>query len=255
MSKQRILFLGSKPVGHFALSYLINQSDNLNCEVVGILTNDNLRFDSKLSIIALAEASNIPIYQNLDDIISLENIDFLISVQYHLILKKWHLDVAKKLALNLHVAPLPEYRGCNQFSFAIANGDTEFGTTFHKMEVGIDSGPIIAERRFAIPEGAYIKELFELAYSESKLLFADQIDKILTGNYEMTSQKEYFDKRKQGLHYRKDIETLKQINIPQEYILKIRATAMEGFEMPYTLDGDKKIYHIPEEILSKIQNK
>ena len=66
------------------------------------------------------------------------------------------------------MAPLPEYRGCNQFSFAIVDGKKEFGTTLHKMEEGIDNGDIIAESRFDIPENCFVKELYELTYKTSR---------------------------------------------------------------------------------------
>jgi len=216
MNKQKILFLGSKPIGHFALNHLIKNAENLNCEVVGVLTNDNQRFDKNLSIVALSTESNIPIINDLDSIVEMSDIDYLISVQYHLILKKQHIDVARKLAINLHLAPLPEYRGCNQFSFAIAHGDTEFGTTLHKLEEGIDSGPIIAERRFSIPQGAYIKQLFDVTVEESKKLFEKQIGNVLNGNYNLTPQVDYRGKRKEGIYYRKDIQQLKQIDLPLE---------------------------------------
>ncbi|MBK8684503.1 MAG: hypothetical protein IPN26_05660 [Bacteroidetes bacterium] len=72
--------------------------------------------------------------------------DFLISVQYHQILNERHIQKARTLAINLHMAPLPEYRGCNQFSFAILDQYPEFGTTLHVMDERIDHGDILFEK-------------------------------------------------------------------------------------------------------------
>ena len=60
------------------------------------------------------------------------------------------------------MAPLPEYKGCNQFSFAIIDEVNEFGTTIHEIEASIDSGPIIAEKRFFINNNLWVKDLYEL---------------------------------------------------------------------------------------------
>ena len=130
-----------------------------------------MRFDKSLSIKSLANDYDIPFIEELDLILDLENIDFIISIQYHLILSQKHIDVAKKLALNLHMAPLPEYRGCNQFSFAIFNNAKIFGTTLHMLESGIDNGAILAERRFQIKKGVDVKSLYDKTFDESIQLF------------------------------------------------------------------------------------
>lgn len=48
--------------------------------------------------------------------------------------------------VNLHLAPLPAYRGFYAFSHAIANGEDNFAVTLHYVDEGIDTGPIIATR-------------------------------------------------------------------------------------------------------------
>lgn len=45
--------------------------------------------------------------------------------------------------VNLHLSPLPHYRGFYSFSHAIANGETDFCVTLHYVDTGIDTGPII----------------------------------------------------------------------------------------------------------------
>src|SRR5580693_1910052 len=99
---KNILFLGSKPIGYRCLQHIINNREKLKVDITGVLTNDNVRFDKSLSIKKLCEENKIKIFQKLDDILSLQNIDFLISVQYHEILKKNHIAVARELAINLH---------------------------------------------------------------------------------------------------------------------------------------------------------
>lgn len=246
---KRILFLGSKPIGYRCLEYLLKHQTELGAEVVGVLSNDNARFDASLSVRSLAKSNNVHFYENLDDILELTDVDFILSVQYHLILKEPHIRVAKEMAINLHMAPLPDYRGCNQFSFAIYNGAREFGTTLHRLEPGIDNGDIIAERRFAMTGSELVNELYQTTFEESIKLFEENIADILSGNVKLTPQSSLIEERGSHLYYRKQIAELKTIDLndgADEIVRKVRATAMPGFEPPFALVDGKKYYLIPE---------
>ena len=116
----------------------------LDLKVIGVLTQARKEFGGDNDLAGLATAHNIPVLNSLDE---LPECDFLYSVQYHEILKQEHINKATKLAVNLHMAPLPEYRGSNQFSFAIIEGRSEFGTTIHQMDARIDHGDILFQKR------------------------------------------------------------------------------------------------------------
>ena len=148
---KRILFLGSKRVGYHSLKYLIDNQEELDIEIVGVLTDPIARVDTTYNLKSLAQENGLKVYPDLEFLDEGAKSDILISVQYHRILKKSHIDYGK-VAINLHMAPLPEYRGCNQFSFAILNGDQEFGTTFHILDEGIDNGDILFERAVYLPD-------------------------------------------------------------------------------------------------------
>lgn len=246
---KKILFFGSKPIGYECLHFLLQNATRLNCKVVGVLSNDNQQFDNSLSIRKLTNDYAITFIDELDEILEIKDIDFIISVQYHLILRQKHIDVANVLAINLHMAPLPEYRGCNQFSFAIFNQAKIFGTTLHRLESGIDNGAIIAERRFEINKGQEVKSLYDRTFEESVQLFQENIGSILSGNYTLKDQSSLLDERGLNTYYRKDIFKLKEINLNDSADIitrKVRATAMPGFEPPFALVEGKKYYIIPE---------
>jgi methionyl-tRNA formyltransferase len=257
MKIKKIIFLGSKPIGYKCLEYLIVNSEILGIQVIGCLTSDEHRFGGIFSIKALASEHNIKIIGSLDELLLEEEIDIIISVQYHLIIKQKHIDKAKEIAVNLHMAPLPEYRGCNQFSFAIYQQAKEFGTTLHKMDSGIDSGDILFEKRFHIPDQCTVKRLYDLTYDASLTLFEEKIGNIIKGDYTPVSQKQLVESRGTQLIFRKDIEQLKAIELSQDTINKVRATSMSilGFEPPFGMDGDKKIYLIYEDFYNQLLNK
>ncbi len=242
MVKQSVIFLGSKSIGYHCLEYLISKREDLQLDIKGILCNEHSASTAEFNLKRLADTHHIPVIGSLDE---MPEADYLYSVQYHQILKQEDIARAQKIALNLHMAPLPEYRGCNQFSFAILDNKKEFGTTIHKMDVRIDHGDILFESRFAIPENCWINQLYKLTYDASLAMFKNTLKDIVQGNYTLIPQHSLIAKRGTQLHYRNEINDIKNIDLSwdEDKIERhIRATSMPGFEPPYTILGNKKIY-------------
>jgi methionyl-tRNA formyltransferase len=167
------------------------------------------------------------------------------SVQHHELLKEQHIQKAGKIAVNLHLAPLPEYRGCNQFSFALMDEAPEFGVTIHEIDTRIDHGAILFQKRFPVPENCWVKTLYDLAVEAALQLFKTTLPALRAGDYQKHPQTEQAGQRPASLHYRSEINRLKQIDLNQgrtEIEKQIRATSMPGFEPPYCLIGGKRIY-------------
>ena len=55
------------------------------------------------------------------------------------------LDVPRYGCVNQHPAKLPRHRGPIPLSWALREGDAEFGITWHRMEADLDTGPILAQ--------------------------------------------------------------------------------------------------------------
>ncbi len=238
----RIVFLGSKPIGYQCLQYLLEKREALDIEVVGVRTRLRKEFNGDSDLAALASQHHVPLLPSLDEI---PDCDIIYSVQHHELLQRKHIEKAGNIAVNLHLAPLPEYRGCNQFSFAIMDGATEFGATLHAIDTLIDHGDVLFEQRFSIPDHCWVNELYELTFGAAVTLFRDSLKPLLDGNYNRLSQAELRKERTTSLHFREEINALKQINLSDEAAVierRIRATYMPGFEPPYTLIGDKKVY-------------
>lgn len=242
-----ILFLGSKPIGYSCLAHLISVQKALNVQVAGVLTQARKEFSGANDLAALAAAHGIPVFASLED---LPECDIIYSVQYHEILKQPHINKARQIAVNLHMAPLPEYRGSNQFSFAILEGKSEFGTTIHRIDTRIDHGDILFERRFPIPPDCWIKELYDLTEMASLELFQETLPPIIAGDYSLIPQQSFEGARGTSLHFRKEMGTLKQIDFAwdaDKIVRHIRATSMPGFEPPYAMIGGRKVYFMPQQ--------
>lgn len=243
---KKVYFLGSKEVGANCFNYLVANQKELNIEIIGVLTNDRslLKNDTDFTVKSIAESNQIPFIASLDALLELPQADLIISVQYHEILAQKHIDKAA-FAINLHMAPLPEYRGCNQFTFAILDDAKVFGTTIHQLVAGIDSGPILFEERFDIPQNCFVQELYQLTFKASIRLFEKSIAPLLLGQFTPIDQHELHSSRGASFHLRKEINTVKVIDLdwPKEKIERhIRATWFPPFEPPYALLGNKKIY-------------
>lgn len=247
MVSKKIIFLGSKPIGYECLVYLIAQKDALNIEISGIMTRSRSEFGNSHDLKYLARENNIPV---LNDLNQLPECDIIYSVQYHEVLKKEHIDKAKQITVNLHMAPLPEYRGSNQFSFAIIEHKTEFGTTIHKIDTQIDHGDILFQKRFPIPENCWVGKLYEITFLESLILFKQTLPGLVNGRYSPVPQESLIPKYGTSLHYRSEMDAIKVIDLSwdkEKMERYIRATSMPGFGPPYCLVDGKKIYFTPEE--------
>jgi methionyl-tRNA formyltransferase len=60
------------------------------------------------------------------------------------------LDVPRYGCVNQHPAKLPRHRGPIPLSWALREGDPEFGITWHRMDAELDTGPILAETTIPI---------------------------------------------------------------------------------------------------------
>ena len=68
---------------------------------------------------------------------------------------------AFELAVNLHDALLPEYRGLNATRWSCYKGESEAGITYHVMNEGIDAGPILLQRSVKAADFAGAREIVE----------------------------------------------------------------------------------------------
>ena len=62
------------------------------------------------------------------------------------------LAVPRYGVVNGHPSLLPRYRGPSPVGWAIRNGETEIGFTFHRMDAELDTGAILAQARIALAD-------------------------------------------------------------------------------------------------------
>jgi methionyl-tRNA formyltransferase len=75
------------------------------------------------------------------------NPDFFVVFAYNKILRKEVLNIPRLGTIGVHPSFLPKYRGPSPFQTALLNGETETGVTLYLLDVGVDSGPILAQSK------------------------------------------------------------------------------------------------------------
>ncbi len=76
--------------------------------------------------------------------------DLLVVVAYGLILPKTVLGLPRFGCWNVHASLLPRWRGAAPIQRALLAGDEETGVDLMQMRAGLDTGPILLERRTPI---------------------------------------------------------------------------------------------------------
>jgi methionyl-tRNA formyltransferase len=107
--------------------------------------------------------------------------ELLVVVAYGLLLPRAVLALPSRGCLNIHASLLPRWRGAAPVQRAILAGDAETGVTIMQLDEGLDTGPLLAQRRVPIgahTNGAQLQTL--LAQTGAELLLAT-LDAIATG--------------------------------------------------------------------------
>jgi len=76
--------------------------------------------------------------------------DVMVVAAYGLILPQDVLDTPKHGCLNIHASLLPRWRGAAPIQRAIEAGDAETGVCIMQMDIGLDTGDVVSEHRYAI---------------------------------------------------------------------------------------------------------
>ena len=79
--------------------------------------------------------------------------DWILSLAHLSIIPPEVLALAGKGAVNFHDGPLPRHAGLNAPVWALLEGETEHGITWHLIEGGVDEGDILEQRLFPIQPG------------------------------------------------------------------------------------------------------
>lgn len=108
---------------------------------------------------------------------------------------------ASRRLYNMHFSLLPAYRGVSTSVWPILNQEKITGVTFHEIDAGIDSGPILLNRAFEIGVNWTARDLYFAYQANGATLFREFIRVLADAEPRKVVQ----DESKASLYMRKDI--------------------------------------------------
>ena len=176
----KIVFMGSPDFALPSLRALASTYD-----VVGVVTQPDRasgrgRELKSPPVRGLAIELNIPVIQpeklrapEAMEQLRAWNPDLIVVAAFGQILKPGVLDLPRYGCINVHASLLPRWRGAAPINAAILAGDEETGVTIMKMDVGLDTGPMLAKQSIRLAPGVTAGEAFaELSTLGADLLLA-----------------------------------------------------------------------------------
>lgn len=100
------------------------------------------------------------------------------------------LDLPRRSSINLHPSLLPRWRGSTPIQAAILAGDTETGISIIRMDRGLDTGPILSQRRVPINPNETTPELSDRLAQIGADLLAETLPLWLRGELQEQPQTE-----------------------------------------------------------------
>ncbi|WP_251574203.1 phosphoribosylglycinamide formyltransferase [Limosilactobacillus agrestimuris] len=109
-----------------------------------------------------------------------EQIDFIILAGYLRVVGPTILERYERRIVNLHPAWLPEYPGLHSIERAFNDRKKQTGVTVHYIDSGLDTGPIIAQRRVPILATDTIDSLEARIHETEHQLYPEAVKQVLT---------------------------------------------------------------------------
>jgi methionyl-tRNA formyltransferase len=188
ITPQRIIFMGTPTFSVEALLVLINSMH----EVIAVYTRPPTPRDrghqiQKSPVHICAEEHNIPVYtpkslRNEEEQAFFKslNADLAVVVAYGLILPLPILDAPRIGCVNLHASLLPRWRGAAPIQRAIMAEDTETAITLMQMDVGLDTGSMLAKSYVPITSETTTPILHDQLAASGAALLRDSLEGLLS---------------------------------------------------------------------------
>jgi methionyl-tRNA formyltransferase len=118
------------------------------------------------------------------------NPDLIVVTAFGQILRKDVLDLPPYGCINVHASLLPRWRGAAPINAAILHGDDKTGITIMKMDVGLDTGPILSQRSIPLARDDTAGSVFEKLSRLGAALLIETLPDYLSGRLQPVPQTE-----------------------------------------------------------------
>jgi methionyl-tRNA formyltransferase len=116
--------------------------------------------------------------------------DLIVVAAFGQLLRKDVLDLPSHGCINVHASLLPRWRGAAPINAAILHGDEETGVTIMRMDVGLDTGPMLSKRSIRLTPEETAGSAFEKLSRLGADLLIETLPDYLSGKLAPTPQPE-----------------------------------------------------------------
>lgn len=190
-SKIKVGVIGNEKMAVHCMNIILKEP-NLSLDF--IVYNPKLKNNEK-DIIPFAKENNINIYaadklntKETVEFISNKKPEFIFSINNFRIIKKEIIDLPAIGIINFHDAYLPNYKGVNVPFWVILNGEKKHGLTWHFVNEGIDTGDIVCQKEFDVPENSTASSLTLLLIKKGVEAFQEVITGIANNRLQRMKQ-------------------------------------------------------------------
>ncbi len=181
---QRVLFLGSKPVGLRCLQALVA---SVGDALVGAVTIDD-RADSRSAfheIEAFCAAGRVALTvararADVAAVIRDQHPTLCFVCGWYWLVDDLLLEAVPRGFIGLHFSALPKYRGGSPLVWQIINDESEIGVSMFSLTKGIDEGAIWAQRRVPLHPDDYVCDVLERLEDVAVSLLHDTLPGIIS---------------------------------------------------------------------------
>ncbi len=180
------------------------------------------------SLRAFAQKNHVREYE-LKEIYSVKDLLFL-SLEFDRLLRPDKF-LSNRL-FNIHFSLLPKYRGMYTSALPILHGEHETGVTLHRIDSGIDTGEIIAQREIQINREDTARDLYLKYIYYGTELVKEYLEVLMNGTERSVPQNE-----SEATYYSKDAIDYADIRIDldrkaYEIQNQIRAFVFREYQLP-----------------------
>jgi len=173
-------------------------------------------------------------------------VDLAILVGYPSIVRRKFLETPRLGVINLHAGKLPDYRGSSPLNWAIINNEDKISISIIKVDEGVDTGPIFAERAIEISEHMTIDDVHKEANKHFPPLLLQVLRGIKDQSIDCAKQLEA-DACYYPLRFPNDGLIFWDQKTAREVLNHIRALT-RPYPCAYTYHNGKKVFLISAEL-------
>ena len=190
-TKAKIFCIGANLESYESLKFLLDKGCVIDL-LITLPSGTNKNVSDYYDLHPFCNDNNIKVIDTIDvnseatiNELKTHKPDYLFTLGWSQIFKPEFINCFSKFIVGTHPTKLPYGRGRAPLPWTILEDLDESAVSFFKIDAGVDTGQLIFQREFKIPNRVYVKELYAIVARELSLGF-HEIYKLIKNNEEIT---------------------------------------------------------------------